>query len=164
MISIITTLTLLATTIYYGLETSELVCLVIIGFSISLGINWFFRATNRKRDIQVPHFKSDDFETVETFDLRPVFNGEAKYLYFAREEENEQGITNLVFNCNTKDGPFMDRHIPSNIVTFVEDNNCEPFVRLAVAHKLVWGDIWQSIIPYRFYSIKYELHIPLNWN
>ena len=160
MISIITTLILTGVAWYNGIDFPRLVCLFIMGLCASLGVNWFFRAGKMKKSEAASKFTADDFKTIDTYNLRTMEKGEPKYLYYARDEVSD-GKHNVVFNCSTKNGPFKERHIPAEIVTFVADCRKEPHVRLVTATKWVWGDIWQSIIPCKFYSIRYELHIPL---
>lgn len=160
MISIITTIILTCIAGYNGIGFPRLLYLFIIGMCASGMANWFFRASKMKHEEALTKFCPEEYTTLENYELRAMERGQAKYQYYAREEEQE-GEQVIVFCCTTRSGLFKERYIPAEFVRLIPDFESKPYVRFATATKWVWGDIWQSLVPCKFHSVIFELHIPM---
>ena len=97
-----------------------------------------------------------EYRPVKDLPIRAMLKGEPKYSYYAAEEISDEQ-RKIVVNCSN-DGNFREKDIPAELLSVVSDQ--EPFIRVNRATKWIWGDIWQSIIPYKMSAEKYELHIP----
>lgn len=157
MISIIVTLILTGIAWYNGIDYPRLFCLFLMGLCASFVVNWFFRAAKLKQEDKLKKCMTAEYRPVKDLPIRAMLKGEPKYSYYAAEEISGDQ-REIVVNCCLSDGIFREKDIPAELVSVVSDQ--EPFIRINRATKWIWGDIWQSIIPYKMSTDKYELHIP----
>lgn len=161
MLAIITPVIIPATI----LTMKQRVFLLLIGLLIALLSNLIFQPkfnTRNARKKAQAKMKESDYKLIGTHDLRPfettepLFGGYAEICYI--------DDLNGSVKCIAKDpnGIFRTQYFPKELCTFIPDEEKKLFVY--AASKFLVGDLFLSILPGEFGTLKYEFHMPLPHN